>query len=842
MKQTATVELAGGKTLQFETGHLAKQAQGSAIVRQGDNVVLGTACASPDPREGIDFFPLTVDYREYTYAGGRIPGGFIKREGRPQERETLTARQIDRPIRPLFPEGFRNETQVIVLVLSADTENDPDVLAINAASAALTLSEIPFHGPVGAVRVGLVNDQMIVNPTYPEMRESLLNIMVVGTAEGIVMVESGAKEVSEEQVLKAIEFAHEQIKKICAALTDLASKAGKKKLEVTAPEFDQKYFDQLKSKVGKELVDALDTKKHPKHESYEKVREIKKGLKADLPEDDKEAAAKLSRYYELLREQIFRQQVTKDRKRPDSRAFDQIRDIWIEVGVLPRTHGSAVFTRGETQALVTTTLGTPDDAQRIERFEGETKKRFMMHYNFPPFSVGEVGRMTGVGRREIGHGALAERALLAVLPDVENWPYTMRVVSDILESNGSSSMATVCGASLSLMDAGVPLSSAVAGVAMGLVKEEDSYAILSDIAGAEDHYGDMDFKVAGTRKGITALQMDIKVMGITSQIMQEALEQAKRGRLHILDKMEGTITTGRENISTFAPRIYTLQIPVDKIRDLIGPGGKMIRSIIEETGVKIDVDDSGRVNVASNDGPSAQRAIQRINDLTAVPEVGKTYLGKVVRLAEFGAFVEIIPGTDGLLHISEIAEHRVKEVKDELKEGDQVLVKVLGIEGNRIKLSRKAILREQRAKMAPQGGEGDGGGSSGEGSGGEGGPSGEGSGGEGGRHSVRPPAQPRGEGEETVTFEGGGDFAEEEGGEPNFNREDANRETVAAGRTDRPDRPRGDRPPGGGDRGRGGSGGRHRRGGPGGGGRGPRGGGGGDRGPRGGGGGDRGNR
>jgi polyribonucleotide nucleotidyltransferase len=834
MKQTATVELAGGKTLQIETGHLAKQAQGSAIVRQGDNVVLGTACASPDPREGIDFFPLTVDYREYTYAGGRIPGGFIKREGRPQERETLTARQIDRPIRPLFPEGFRNETQVIALVLSADTENDPDVLAINASSAALTLSEIPFHGPVGAVRIGLVNDQMIVNPTYAEMRESLLNIMVVGTAEGIVMVESGAKEVSEEQVLKAIEFAHEQIKKICSALTDLAAKSGKKKLEVKAPEFDQKYYDQLMKKVGKQLTDALDTAKHPKHESYEKVREIKKALKAELPEDDKEAAAKLSKYYEALRERIFREAVTKDRKRPDSRAFDQIRDIWIEVGVLPRTHGSAVFTRGETQALVTTTLGTPDDAQRIERFEGETKKRFMMHYNFPPFSVGEVGRMTGVGRREIGHGALAERALLAVLPDVENWPYTMRVVSDILESNGSSSMATVCGASLSLMDAGVPLSSAVAGVAMGLVKEEDSYAILTDIAGAEDHYGDMDFKVAGTRKGITALQMDIKVMGITSKIMHEALEQAKRGRLYILDKMEGTITTGRENISAFAPRIYTLQIPVDKIRDLIGPGGKMIRSIIEETGVKIDVDDSGRVNVASNDGPSAQRAIQRINDLTAVPEVGKTYLGKVVRLAEFGAFVEIIPGTDGLLHISEIAEHRVKEVKDELKEGDQVLVKVLGIEGNRIKLSRKAILREQRAKMAPQGGDGEGG-ASGEGSGGEGGPSGEG--GEGGRRSERPAAQPRGEGEETVTFEGGGDFNDDEGGEPNFNREDANRETVAAGR---PERPRGDRPHGGGgDRGGRGGSGRHRRGGSGGGGRGPRNGG--DRGPRGGGG-DRGNR
>jgi polyribonucleotide nucleotidyltransferase len=812
MKQTATVELAGGKTLQFETGHLAKQAQGSAIVRQGDNVVLGTACCNPEPREGIDFFPLTVDYREYTYAGGRIPGGFIKREGRPSEREILTARQIDRPVRPLFPEGFRNETQVIALVLSADKDNDPDVLAINAASCALTLSDIPFHGPVGAVRVGIVNDQMVANPTYAEMAESLLNIMVVGTAEGIVMVESGAKEISEERVLEAIEFAHEQIKKICATIKDLVSKAGKKKREVKAPEFDQAYFDQLMKKVGKELTDALDTKKHPKLESYDLVKQIKDKLKADLPEGDDEAAHKLSHYYEALREKIFREQVTKNRRRPDQREFDQIRDIWIEVGVLPRTHGSAVFTRGETQALVTTTLGTPDDAQRIERFEGETKKRFMLHYNFPPFSVGEVGRMTGVGRREVGHGALAERAITAVLPDVDKWPYAMRVVSDILESNGSSSMATVCGASLSLMDAGVPLSSAVAGVAMGLVKEGDDYSILTDIAGAEDHYGDMDFKVAGTRKGITALQMDIKVMGITSKIMQEAMEQARRGRLYILDKMEGTITGGRENISSFAPRIYTLQIPVDKIRDLIGPGGKMIRSIIEETGVKIDVDDTGKVNVASSDGPSAQRAIQRINDLTAVPEVGKTYLGKVVRLAEFGAFVEIIPGTDGLLHISEIAEHRVKDVKDELKEGDQVLVKVLGIEGNRIKLSRKAILREQRAKMAPQ--------ASHDGEGGA--PAGEAEGG----HAP----QPRADGEETITFEGGGNFSEEEDAEPNFNREDANRETIHAGHP-RPDRPRGDRPHGGG----GGRGGRPRRGG-GGGGRG------GPRGPRGGGGGDRGGR
>jgi polyribonucleotide nucleotidyltransferase len=525
-------------------------------------------------------------------------------------------------------------------------------------------------------------------------------------------------------------------------------------------------------------------------------------LKADLPEDDDEAAHKLSHYYELLRERIFREQVARDRRRPDQRAFDEIRPISIEVGVLPRTHGSAIFTRGETQALVTTTLGTPDDMQRIERFEGETKKRFMLHYNFPPFSVGETGRMTGVGRREIGHGALAERAISAVLPSEDKWPYAIRVVSDILESNGSSSMATVCGASLSLMDAGVPLESSVAGVAMGLVKEEDSYAILTDIAGAEDHYGDMDFKVAGTRKGITALQMDIKVIGITSRIMHEAMEQARRGRMFILDKMEEVITGGREQISTFAPRIYTLQIPVDKIRDLIGPGGKMIRSIIDQTGVKIDVDDTGKVNVASNDGPSAQKAIQMINDLTAVPEVGKTYLGKVVRLAEFGAFVEIIPGTDGLLHISEIAEHRVKDVKDELKEGDQVLVKVLGIEGNRIKLSRKAILKEQRAKMASQRGDG-----------GEATPPAP-SGNDGGE--TAPPAHG---GEETITFEGGGDFGEDE--EPNFNREDANRETVHAG-SDRP-RGGGGRPQGGGRRhGRGGRGGR-----------GPRGGGG-DRGPRGG--------
>ena len=749
---TVSVELAGGKTLSFETGKLAKQAHGSAVVRLGENVVLATAVANPEPREGIDFFPLTVDYREYTYAGGRIPGGFIKREGRMSEREVLTSRQIDRPIRPMFADGFKNETQLIAFVLSADSENDPDVLGINAASAALTLSDIPFLGPVGAVRVGLVEGRFIANPTYAEMSESLLNIMVVGTAEAIVMIESGAKEVKEETVVDAIEFAHAEIKKICAAITDLRNRAGKPKRAVTPPEFDNAYYKELETRIGARLTDALDTQKHPKLESYELVRALKKELVAALPEgDDKtvaKAKSKLEKYYEALRERIFRDQVIKNRRRPDGRQFDQVRDIWIEAGVLPRTHGSAIFTRGETQALVTTTLGTSDDMQRLEGFQGESKKRFLLHYNFPPFSVGEVAFLRGAGRREIGHGALAERAVSAVLPGEDKWPYAMRVVSDILESNGSSSMATVCGASLSLMDAGVPLKAPVAGVAMGLVKEDDAYAILTDIAGAEDHYGDMDFKVAGTSEGITALQMDIKVAGITSQIMREALAQAQRGRLHILGKMAEVLTEQREKVSAYAPRIYTLQIPVDKIRDVIGPGGKMIRSIIEQTGVKIDVEDSGKVNVASNDETSANKAIQIIRDLTATAEVGKTYLGKVTRLAEFGAFVEIIPGTDGLLHISEVAEHRIKDIKDELKEGDQVLVKVLAVEGNRIKLSRKAILKEQRAKMggAPP-------------------PEGDAGGHEGGFA-----AQPAPHGEPTAVIEGGADFDESD--EPNFNRVD----------------------------------------------------------------------
>ena len=789
MKHEVTVELAGGKRLNFETGRMAKQASGAVLATLGDTVVLATAVASPDPREGVDFFPLTVDYREYAYAGGRIPGGFIKREGRPSEREILTCRQIDRPIRPLFPEGFRNETQVIALVFSADKENDPDIIGINAAACALALSDIPFGGPVGAVRVGRVDGKFIINPTYAELRAGDMSITVVGTPEGIVMIESGAKQVSEDSIVDAIEFGHTEIKKICAGVTELVQKAGKPKREVKPVEFDQAYYDSLYAKVGDRLKDALDTHKHPKFESYALVKQIKDELKAALPADDASASAKLSKYYESLRENIFRDQVIKDRIRPDRRKFDEIRDISIEVGVLPRVHGSALFTRGETQALVTATLGTLDDTQRLESFEGEQRKRFMLHYNFPPFSVGETGRMTGVGRREVGHGALAERAVSAVLPSEAESPYTVRIVSDILESNGSSSMASVCGASLALMHAGIPLKSSVAGIAMGLVKEGKNYAILTDIAGAEDHYGDMDFKVAGTRNGITALQMDIKIGGVTGQIMREALAQARAGRFFLLDKMDAVIGEANTEKSEFAPRIHTLQIPVDKIRDLIGPGGKTIRGIVEATGVKIDVDDTGKVNIASSDADGLRRAIETVSNLTAVPEVGKTYLGKVVRLAEFGAFVEIFPGTDGLLHISEIAEHRVHEVTDELNDGDQVLVKVLGIEGNRIKLSRKAVLKEQRIKLGL--------------------PDPNAAGGHVGDVAAAGERQPSSNGS-TIVLESGEDFGDD-GGEssdaPNFNRADSPRPPSSGGRgpgggNNRRRRPggRGGRPGGGGGR------------------------------------------
>jgi len=688
----------GQNTLRFETGKLAKQAHGSVIVRLGDSMVLVTACHSANPREGIDFLPLTVDYREYTYASGRIPGGFFKREGKMAEKEVLTSRMIDRPTRPLFPAGWRYETQIIALVLSSDQANDTDVLAITGASVALALSDMPFEKTIAAVRMGLVDGEYIVNPTFKQRKESKLDLIVVGSNDGLVMVEAGAKEVSEEQVVTALNTAHAAIKQIVAVIDDLAKECGKKKMTVTVKEIAADLVADVTAKAYKPLQAAMRIRE--KLENYGTVDQVKKDLVASYGDTEADKKADAKAVFGELKEKALREEVLTHGVRLDGRKFDEIRNIWIETGVLPRVHGSAVFTRGETQALVTCTLGTADDAQKIESFEGETWKSFMLHYNFPPFSVGETGRMTGPGRREIGHGALAERSLASLMPAEADFPYTVRIVSDILESNGSSSMASICGGSLAMMDAGVPLAKAVAGIAMGLVIDEKTgkYAVLSDIAGAEDHYGDMDFKVAGTADGITALQMDIKVGGITTEIMRKALEQARAGRMHILGKMQEALGASRQNISLFAPRIVTIRIPVDKIRDVIGPGGKMIRSIIERTGVKIDVEDDGRVNVASADGESAAKAISIIQELTATPELNKTYMGKVQRITDFGAFVEIMPGTDGLLHVSEIANHRVKDVRDELKEGEQLMVKVINIDPTgKIRLSRKVLLQEEAA-------------------------------------------------------------------------------------------------------------------------------------------------
>jgi len=697
MLHSVEVDLGSGRVLTIESGKMAKQANGSVIIRSGESVVLVTACTAPEPKPNANFFPLTVDYREYTYSAGRFPGGFIKREGRPTEKEILTSRLIDRPIRPLFPEGYSHETQVIGMVLSADPVRDPSTLAIVGAGASLAISDIPFQHVLAAVRVGMVNGALVANPTYEETKASRVNIVVAGTEEGIVMVESGAQQVSEADVLAAIEFGHDCCKKIAVGIRELVKKCGKAKKAYAAPEVNKALYDSIAASVQVELKDAMNTEKYEKLESYSRIDASKKKAIEALPEEQKVEGKKL---FDTLKERIFRDEMLKAKRRPDGRKFDQVRKIECEVGVLPRTHGSSLFTRGETQALVTATLGTKDDEQRIELLDAsESSKRFMLHYNFPPFSVGEVGFMRGAGRREIGHGALAERAIAAVVPDDAAFPYTMRVVSDILESNGSSSMASVCGATLSLMDAGVPIIAPVAGIAMGLVMEGKNYAVLTDIAGAEDHYGDMDFKVAGTKEGITALQMDIKVPNVTHAILKEALEQARKARLHILEIMVKTIEKPRDTMSPYAPRIFTMKIPTDKIRELIGPGGKMIRSIVEQTGCKIDVDDDGSVKIFSSDGTAADRCIQMITDICAVAEVGKTYLGKVVRIVDFGAFVEIFPGTDGLLHISEIAENRIKEVRDELNEGDQILVKVLALEGNKIKLSRRAILKEQREKL-----------------------------------------------------------------------------------------------------------------------------------------------
>lgn len=685
----------GGKTLSIETGKLAKQADGSAIVRYGDTVVIVTACCAGTEREGIDFLPLTVDYREYAYASGRIPGGFFKREGRPTEKEVLTSRVIDRPLRPLFPAGWRRETQVIAFVLSSDGENDSDVLALTGASAALSFSRIPFENTIASVRVGLVNNDLVINPSYGQRAESKLDLVVAGSHKALVMVEAGAMEVTEDQIIQALEAGHNAIKQIVEQIDAMSSEIGKPKLAALTAPLIPELQQEIESQVVGPLAEAMRVK--DKIENYEQVERVLTDLLESIPADDANKRADAKRIFKLLNEQVLRNEILERNKRLDGRTFDEIRTIWTEVGTLPRTHGSAVFTRGETQALVTTTLGTADDQQKIESLAGESYRRFMLHYNFPPFSVGEVKFLRGPGRREIGHGALAERALAPVIPDEDKFPYTIRVVSDILESNGSSSMATVCGGSLSLMDAGVPLRSPVAGVAMGLIMDEESgrYAILSDIAGAEDHYGDMDFKVTGTTDGITALQMDIKVAGITTGIMREALEQARVGRLHILSKMAETLSASREETSTFAPRIVTIKIPVDKIRDVIGPGGKMIRSIIERTGVKIDVEDDGQINVASSDETAAQKAINIIQELTASPELNKIYVGKVVRITDFGAFVEIMPNIDGLLHISEIALHRVKDVRDELKDGEQVRVKVINVDpSGKVRLSRKALLQE----------------------------------------------------------------------------------------------------------------------------------------------------
>ncbi len=689
----------GDKELSVETGKIAKQADGSVVIRYGDTMILVAAVSATSAKEGLDFFPLTVEYRESSYSAGRIPGNYFRREGRPNEKEVLTCRLIDRPIRPLFPDGYRFETQIIGNVLSADSENDPDVIAITGASCALYLSDIAFETPIAGVRVGLVDGKYIINPTYDERRDSLLNLIVAGTEEAIVMVEAEANEVTEQIMLEAMMLAHKEIKRLCLWQKELLKALDIKKRTFEVAQLDEKIGKDVDKKYSDKLRQAMDTTGKDKLTSYAAVDDLKKEVIESYSADDAEKRAMAGKVFGQLKEKIFREDMLGNRRRPDGRKFSEIRQISCEVGWLPRTHGSALFTRGETQAIVTSTLGTKMDEQFMDDLEkGELKRRFMLHYNFPQYSVGEVGRFGGTSRREIGHGNLARRALESILPDEADFPYTIRIVSDITESNGSSSMASVCGGCLSLMDAGVPIKRAVAGVAMGLVMEGNRYAILSDIAGAEDHYGDMDFKVTGTSEGITALQMDIKVAGINAMILQEALEQARKGRVHILEIMKQALEKPREELSQFAPRIITIQIHPDKIRDVIGPGGKMIRSITEETGAKIDISDDGTVLIATADGDAAQAAVERIRALTAEAEIGETYMGTVNRIVDFGAFVEIFPGVDGLLHISEISDRRIRDVRDELKEGQQVLVKCIGKEGNKIKLSRKSVLSEEKAK------------------------------------------------------------------------------------------------------------------------------------------------
>ena len=687
----------GDIDLTVETGKVAKQADGSVVITYGETMLLVAAVSARTAKEGLDFFPLTVEYREATYSAGRIPGNYFRREGRPNEKETLTCRLIDRPVRPLFADGYRFETQIVGTVISSDGQNDPDVIAITGASCALYLSDIPFENPIAGVRIGLIDGKYIVNPTYDERRESQLNLIVAGTEEAIVMVEAEAQEVAENIMVEAMMLAHKEIKRLCLWQKELFKALEITKREFTPAELDETLSGEIEAKYSEQLRDALNTTGKDKLTSYAAVDALKKEVVEVYSEDDQKKAM-AGKVFSKLKEKIFRDDMLGNRRRPDGRKFSEIRPITCEVGWLPRVHGSSLFTRGETQAIVTATLGTKMDEQFIDDLEkGEVKKRFLLHYNFPPYSVGETGRVGFTSRREVGHGNLARRAIEAVLPPESEFPYTLRIVSDITESNGSSSMASVCGGCLALMDAGVPIKRPVAGVAMGLVMEGNRYAILSDIAGAEDHYGDMDFKVTGTSEGITALQMDIKIGGINAMILSEALEQARKGRMHILNIMTQTIKQPREDISQYAPRIITIKINPEKIRDVIGKGGATIRSITEETGAKIDVADDGTINIASVEGAAGQAALDRIRALTAEAEIGETYLGTVNRIVDFGAFVEIFPGVDGLLHISEISDRRVRDVRDELKEGQQIMVKCIGKEGNKIKLSRKAILKQEAA-------------------------------------------------------------------------------------------------------------------------------------------------
>ena len=690
----------GGKTLRIDTGKIAKQADGAVVMTYGETVVLVTAVASNTPREGVDFLPLTVDYRENTYAAGKIPGGFFRREGRPNEKEVLTSRMTDRPLRPLFPAGWNCETQVIAMGLSMDQENDSDVLAITGASFALNISNIPFTTPIAAVRVGLTPEgETLINPTFEQLATSRLNLIVAGSEQAIVMVEAGAAQISEEEMLDAIYSGHDAIKTIIAVQKEMIAEIGKPKRSAPVRSEPEGLRDKLLAEWREPLAEAMRHK--GKIESYAKVDAIKARMMDSLSDDDPEARSFAKRYFHDIQDIILRDEVLRHGIRLDGRKFDEIRNIDSEVGVLPRTHGSALFTRGETQALVTATLGTKSDSQRLDFIEGEKIRKFMLHYNFPPFSVGEARFLRGPGRREIGHGALAERSLAPLMPSEDDWPYTVRLVSDILESNGSSSMATICGGSLALMDAGVPVLAPVAGIAMGLVKAEDKFVVLTDIAGAEDHHGDMDFKVAGAAAGITGLQMDIKIAGITREIMGQALEQARHARLFILDRMAAALDAPRVKISQYAPRIITITVSKDKIRDIIGPGGKMIRSITERTGCKIEINDDGRVDIASTDEVAAQKAVDIIKQITAEAELGKAYLGRVVRVVQFGAFVEIMPGVEGLVHVSEIAHYRVERVEDEINEGDEVMVKVIDIDAQgRVRLSRQALL--ERPDGAPE--------------------------------------------------------------------------------------------------------------------------------------------